>query len=313
MNCLGLIWLFVIGFSVLDIGAIEDGLEYNYYRKSCPQAEEIIADMMANFTSADQRVAARMLRMLFHDCFVRGCDGSILLNSTPENKAEKDALPNNPSVKAFELIDQIKEVLENKCPGVVSCADILSFAARECSSGKAGKFDRYQLRGGRKDGRISQESDALLHLPPPSANVQLLIQSFAKKGLSIEDLVALSGGHSIGVSHCSSLLGRHVNFSKTGTPYPSLDFHLAKKLRSECDGDGITPTKLDHKYYMGLLQNKGLFTSDQSLVTNTLTRKQVMANAVYPLTWRKKFVDAMVKMAIKVLILLLFSAVSVLC
>lgn len=52
-------------------------------------------------------------------------------------------------------------------------ADILIFVARERSSG-------------RKDGRTSRESDAPLNLPPPSANVQLLEQSFARKGLSLE-------------------------------------------------------------------------------------------------------------------------------
>ncbi|CAL5409911.1 unnamed protein product [Camellia sinensis] len=292
--------------STLSVGAVKEGLKHKYYHRSCPQAEEIIANMMENFTSADQRVPARIIRMHFHDCFVRGCDGSILLNSTPVNKAEKDAPPNNPSVKGFELIDQIKEVLENKCPGVVSCADILTFATRE-SVHLSGKFERYQVRGGRKDGKISRESDALLNLPPPSANVQLLVQMFANKGLSLEDLVTLSGGHSIGVSHCSSLLGRHVNFSKTGTHDPTLDFHLAMKLKNECVGvhkaeptvvvmDRFTPTSLDNKYYKGLLQNKGLFTSDQTLLTNTFTRKQVIANAVQPLAWKKKFVDAMIKM-----------------
>ncbi|KAL7242367.1 hypothetical protein ACSBR1_014861 [Camellia fascicularis] len=251
--------------------------------------------MMENFTSADQRVPARIIRMHFHDCFVRGCDGSILLNSTLVNKAEKDAPPNNPSVKGFELIDQIKEVLENKCPGVVSCVDILTFATKE-SVHLSGKFERYQVRGGRKDGKISRESDALLNLPPPSANVQLLVQMFANKGLSLEDLVTLSET-------------RNENFLifKTGTHDSTLDFHLAMKLKSECVGvhkaeptvvvmDRFTPTSLDNKYYKGLLQNKGLFTSDQTLLTNTFTRKQVIANTVQPLAWKKKFVDAMIKM-----------------
>ncbi|KAG5535856.1 hypothetical protein RHGRI_023579 [Rhododendron griersonianum] len=53
----------------------------------------------------------------------------------------------------------------------------------------SGKFERYEVRGGRKDGRTSQESDALLNLPPPSANVL----SLARKGPSLDDLVTLSG------------------------------------------------------------------------------------------------------------------------
>jgi len=56
-----------------------------------------------------------------------------LVDSTEENTAEKDSLPNL-SLRGYEIIDHIKEKLENKCPGVVSCADLLAMAAREAIS-----------------------------------------------------------------------------------------------------------------------------------------------------------------------------------
>lgn len=54
----------------------------------------------------------------------------MLLNSTKNNKAEKDGPPNI-SLHAFYVIDNAKKELEALCPGVVSCADILAVTARD--------------------------------------------------------------------------------------------------------------------------------------------------------------------------------------
>ena len=45
---------------------------------------------------------------------------------------------------------------------------------------------------GRKDGRISRASDTT-QLPAPTFNISQLQQSWSQRGLSMEDLVALSG------------------------------------------------------------------------------------------------------------------------
>lgn len=61
----------------------------------------------------------------------QGCDGSLLLDDTANFVGEKTAVPNNNSVRGFEVVDGIKAKLEKTCPGVVSCSDILALAARD--------------------------------------------------------------------------------------------------------------------------------------------------------------------------------------
>lgn len=61
---------------------------------------------------------------------MKGCDASVLIDSTTGNKAEKDGPPNI-SLGAFYVIDEVKAKLEAACPQTVSCADIVAIAARD--------------------------------------------------------------------------------------------------------------------------------------------------------------------------------------
>ena len=54
---------------------------------------------------------------------------SILLNNTATIESEQQAFPNNNSIRGLDVVNQIKTAVENACPGVVSCADILALAA----------------------------------------------------------------------------------------------------------------------------------------------------------------------------------------
>jgi peroxidase len=102
-------------------------LSKNFYSTSCPSVETTVWEVMKEAVVKDRRVGASLLRLFFHDCFVQGCDGSILL----DDGGEKSAGPNANSVRGFDVIDAIKARVEAACPGVVSCADILAIAARD--------------------------------------------------------------------------------------------------------------------------------------------------------------------------------------
>ncbi|RWW00737.1 hypothetical protein GW17_00036278 [Ensete ventricosum] len=175
----------------LSGSADAQGLSVGYYGKACPKAEAIVFEEMTKIIKVAPSLAGPLLRMHFHDCFVRvgGCDGSVLLNSTTGNVAEKDARPNL-SLRGYGVIDRVKAKLEKACPGVVSCADILALVARDAVS--KGSF--WPVPTGRRDGVVSIANETK-QLPPPTANITTLISMFAAQGLSVKDLVVLSGNN----------------------------------------------------------------------------------------------------------------------
>ncbi|CAN6226278.1 unnamed protein product [Urochloa humidicola] len=280
-------------------------LRFGFYRRSCPAAEYLVKSVVAKAIRQNPGTGAGLIRMAFHDCFVQGCDASVLLDATPANaRPEKLSGPNFPSLRGFEVIDAAKSLLEKFCPGVVSCADVIQFAARDAAFFLSGYKVNYRLPAGRLDGRVSLESDALAFLPPPSFNLSELVDSFKVKGLDMDDLVVLSGSHSVGRSHCSSFSDR------ISTPPSDMDPGLATVLKGQCPAnpnftndptvpqDVVTPNRLDNQYYKNVLRHKVLFNSDASLLTSRQTSRKVTENAVVPGRWEKKFARAMVKMSL---------------
>ncbi|XP_021836089.2 peroxidase 2-like [Spinacia oleracea] len=296
-----------ITFSLLLILAMSstvcmasDNLQVGFYRQTCPSAERIVRNAVNRAVSQNPGLGAGLIRMHFHDCFVRGCDASILLDSTPGSQAEKDHPANFPSIRGYEIIDEAKAELESQCPNTVSCADIVAFAARDSAS-KLGGIN-YAVQSGRKDGTISNINDPTGNIPRPIFNLQQLEENFARKNLSLEEMVVLSGAHSIGVTHCSA-------FNETQPQYPSLDPTLANVLRGRCPYpavdvnndptvplDFVTPNKLDNLYYKNLQHNRALLTSDQALMATPATVQMVRNFGSQGGVWANKFANAMVHM-----------------
>ncbi|KAH9618047.1 hypothetical protein KSS87_004166 [Heliosperma pusillum] len=286
--------------SALSLG---NGLSLSYYSKKCPNVDNIVANLVKEAFGKDKTVPAALLRMHFHDCFIRGCDASVLLDTAGSSKVEKSGPPNL-SLHAFYVIDNAKKAVEAACPGVVSCADILAVAARDSVVLSGGPT--WDVPKGRKDGRTSHASETR-KLPAPTFNLSQLQQSFAQRGLNLRDLVALSGGHTLGFSHCSSFQNRIHNFNTSNDIDPSINPSFAASLKTVCPAHNkvknagsnmdTSATTFDNTYYKLMLQGKSLFSSDQSLLTAPSTRKLVQKFAGSQEAFNEAFVKSMIKMS----------------
>ncbi|XP_024400591.1 peroxidase A2 isoform X2 [Physcomitrium patens] len=239
------------------------GLRKSYYGVSCPNAEEIVTKTVTKAVKHDSRSAASL-----------GCDGSVLLDNSTTAMSEKEARPNINTLRGFGIIERIKESLENACSETVSCADILALAARDSVVQTGGPH--YDVLLGRRDSIIANYTGANAVLPSPKFNVTTLTKKFLDVGLTSEDMVTLSGAHTIGKTHCTSITTRLYNQSGTTKPDPAIPAEMLRKLQTKCPNDPTdlkttlvlddeTPEVFDNQYFKNLLNKRGILYSDQIL------------------------------------------------
>ncbi|KAJ8545012.1 hypothetical protein K7X08_017595 [Anisodus acutangulus] len=272
-------------------------LPFDYYSLSCPQLESIVQKKVEEWIKKDYSLAPALMRLHFHDCFVRGCDASIMLDHEGSEKSAKASK----TLRGFEVIDDIKRELEKECPKTVSCADILTAAARDATIAVGGPF--WMVPYGRKDGIVSMAKEADQLIPMGHELVTDLLEFFQSKGLNVLDLVVLSGAHTIGRTTCESLQYRLYNYNGTKKSDSGLDHHYLNYLERKCrwaseyvDLDAVTPKKFDVQYYKNLQKGMGILLTDQLLYTDPRTAPIVTALATQPHVFENLFAASMVKM-----------------
>ncbi|KAI4366624.1 hypothetical protein MLD38_022481 [Melastoma candidum] len=274
-------------------------LRVGFYNRTCPLAESVVRAKVKEAVGSDRQNAAILLRIHFHDCFVEGCDGSILVDNGEDS--ERNAF-GHLGVGGFEIIEEVKAKLERVCPGVVSCADIVALAARDAVSLSRGPF--YEVLTGRRDGLVSNKSLAA-NMPDVDDSARVLRSKFRQKGLSDKDLVLLSSAHSIGTTACFFMGTRLYRFDHKNRSDPSINPHFLPTLKTKCPLDGdvnvrlpldpVTESVLDDQILRNIRKGFAVLSSDARLYDHRSTRHIVETYAGGG-SFRGDFAKAMVKM-----------------
>ncbi|KAH6766066.1 Peroxidase superfamily protein [Perilla frutescens var. hirtella] len=298
--------MIVIGSLLVTVtlltGASSAQLTTDYYKKTCPKVFDAVESVVESAIAKEKRMGASLLRLHFHDCFVQGCDGSVLLDDTSSRRGEKTAGPNNNSIRGFNVVDDIKSKVESVCPGVVSCADILAIAARDSVAILGGP--KWDVKVGRRDSKTASLSAANSGvIPPPTSTLANLVNRFQARGLSTRDMVVLSGAHTIGQARCTVFRARIYNESNIESSFARTRQGNCPRSSTSGVGDNNlapldvkSPTFFDNAYYKNLLDNKGLLHSDQILFNGGSTDSLVQTYSKNSHAFQDDFVAAMIRM-----------------
>ncbi|XP_019169763.1 PREDICTED: peroxidase 43 [Ipomoea nil] len=285
-------------------GVSQGQLSVSFYDDSCPNVGAIVGGVIRDVAASNANIAPVLLRLHFHDCFVQGCDGSILVDNG--EISERHAFGHQ-GVGGFEVIEKAKAEVEAVCPGIVSCADIVALAAREAVVLANGPS--YGVEMGRRDGMVSNLSLAD-DMPDIDDSIQTLKNKFINKGLSENDLVVLSAAHTIGTTACFFMTNRLYNFPGVGGSDPSISPELLPELKATCPQNGDVNVRLPIDHGSGqtfdsqILQNIrsgfAVLQSDARLYEDDVTRNAVDSYFgglpfLRP-SFEDDFADAMVKM-----------------
>lgn len=272
--CFTFIFLLLPFISHFQTGKSE--LELNFYKERCSRAEDIIKQEVVKLYYKHGNTAVSWVRNLFHDCVVKSCDASLLLETVNGIESEQES-GRSFGMRNFKYVKTIKDALEKECPLTVSCADIVSLSARDGIAMLGGP--RIEMKTGRKDSKESYISAVETSIPNHNDSISSVLARFQSLGIDVEGTVALLGAHSVGRVHCVNLVHRlyptvdptwdpeYAEYIKGRCPTPNPDPNEVLYARN----DRETPMILDNMYYKNLLNHKGLLLVDQQLVSDPTT------------------------------------------
>ncbi|KAJ4704861.1 Peroxidase [Melia azedarach] len=292
-------FLFLLLPLLLQFYSADSQLQFNYYAQSCPRAEEIIQEQVKQLYYKHGNTAVSWVRNLFHDCSVKSCDASFLLETVNGIQSEQES-ERSFAMRNFKYVTTIKQALEAACPLKVSCADVVALSAREGVVMLGGP--RVEMKTGRRDGRVSYLSEVDKLIPNHNESISTVLSLFQAIGIDVEATVALLGAHSVGRVHCVNLVHRLYP-----TVDPTLDPAYVEYLKGRCptptpDPDAVlyarndreTPMILDNYYYKNLLTHKGLLIVDQELASDPRTAPYVQKFAADNNYFHQQFSRAIV-------------------
>lgn len=161
----------------------------------------------------------------------------------------------------------------------------------------------WEVPMGRRDSFSANKAAATNSIPAPNSSLTDLVAKFQNVGLTLQDMVALSGAHTMGKARCSTFSSRLQSSSNTNGPDNNPDF--LQSLQQLCSGsdidalaqlDLVTPATFDNQYYINLLSGEGLLPSDQILVSQDQTREIINSYAEDTSVFFEDFKISMLKM-----------------
>ncbi|KAH6769577.1 Peroxidase family protein [Perilla frutescens var. hirtella] len=213
------------------------------------------------------------------------------------------ATSKNFGIRKRNAINLIKETLERVCPRQVSCADILVLAARDAVSLSGGP--RIGIPLGRRDSS-TPPNVRLAHssLPPNNIGVEATLDLFAKKGMTVEETVAILGAHTLGVTHCFNIRSRLRN------PDNAMHAGFINLLKLRCPADqsasastikfvpnDLTPVLFDNKYFVSTMRGGGVLKIDATMPLDSRTRPYVEKFASDQNAFFRAFSSAFLKLS----------------
>ncbi|XP_068643202.1 peroxidase P7-like isoform X2 [Aristolochia californica] len=274
-------------------------LSVSFYGSTCPSVFDSVRAAVRSAINRETRMGASIIRLFFHDCFVNGCDGSVLLDDTGSFVGEQTAFPNR-GIRGVDAVANIKTQVDRACGrSVVSCADILAIAARDSVVELGGPS--YSVPLGRRDARTASIDTANSDLPAPNENLDSIIQKFGRKGFSEREMVALSGTHTVGQARCVNFRDRIYNETNIDPAFAtSLQANCPRARGSGDDNlaplDPQSPNRFGNNYFQALINRRGLLHSDQVLFNGGSTDSIVTSYSNNAGAFSTDLANAMAKM-----------------